>query len=167
MASNGGKKAVLWFWLFLLVAIPLLSAGGRPLLDSLRPLLPAAGMALLLFLTSLLALAACAVWIHRQGGSYRTALLFAGWMIPLFLLLPFALPVVEERTHFLLFGSFGFFSMLLFSFPVAVAVALLGAGLDELWQWALPDRVGDWRDVAVNAVAAVGGVVAARLGGKR
>ncbi len=167
MLQMAGRRAAFRAWLFLLVAIPLLSAGGRPLLNTLRPLLPVEWLALLLFLASLLALSACAIWMRRQSGGYRTALLLAGWMIPLFLLLPFTLPVVEERIHFLLFGAFGFFSMLLFPLSVAVMVALLGAGLDELWQWVLPDRVGDWRDVGINAIAGIGGIAAAWLGSKR
>ncbi len=154
-------------WLILLVTIPLMSAAGRPLLNLLRDMMPMEGLALAMFLTSLMLLWACGIWVRRQGGGIRTALLLAAWVIPLFLVLPLTLPVVEERIHFLLFGSFGFFSSLLFPLPVAVTVGLLAAGLDELWQWVLPSRVGDWRDVGINAVAAIGGTVTARLGARK
>ncbi len=162
---SGGRAA--WgAWLLLLIAIPSISAWGRPLLEALLGLMSPTWLALLMILCSLLALAACTVWAYRRQGT-RRAVLLSGWLIVLFLLLPLTLPVVEERIHFLLFGGFGFFSVLLFPLLVALAVALLGAGLDELWQWVLPDRVGDWRDVGINAIAAVGGAVAARLGGGR
>ena len=166
MPQISANRAALGAWLFLLVAIPSISAWGRPMLGSLQSMLSVTWLALLMFLGSLLALAACIVWIYRRRGGRRAALLSC-WLIALFLLLPLTLPVVEERIHFLLFGSFGFFSVLLFPLLVALGVALLGAGLDELWQWALPDRVGDWRDVGINAVAAIGGIVAAWLGGRR
>lgn len=167
MFQMSGKRGVLWAWLFLLVAIPSMSVWGRPLLGVMRSLLSMEWLALLMFVASLMALAAGISWVRRNGGGYRTGLLLSAWIIPLFLVLPLTLPVVEERLHFLLFGGLGFFSMLLFSTPVALAVAVLGAALDELLQWTLPDRVGDWRDVGFNAVAALGGVTAAWLGRRR
>ncbi len=167
MFQTSGRRATFYFWLLFLVAIPLISAWGRPLLGALRTVMPAEGLAVMMLLASLGGLGACASWVYRGRHGKRTLLLLVVWIIPLFLLLPLTLPVVEERLHFLLFGGFGFFSMLLFSFPVAVVVTLACAGLDELWQWILPDRFGDWRDVGINAVAGIGGVVAAWLGKRR
>ncbi len=167
MFRTSDRRGALWAWLFLLVTIPSMSVWGRPLLGALRSLMSIEWLALLMFLATLTALASGISWVRRNGGGFRTGLLLSAWVIPLFLLLPLTLPVVEERLHFLLFGGLGFFSMLLFSTPVALAVAVLGAGLDELLQWTLPDRVGDWRDVGFNTVAALGGVTAAWLGQKK
>ncbi len=164
MQQMSSRGFALYGWLLLLVTIPLISAWGRPLLNALRELMPMEALALMMLGASLLLLAGCAAWLRRRGTGFRGALLVGAWTVPLFLLLPLTLPVVEERIHFLLFGGFGFFSTLLFPLPAAIAVALLGAGLDELWQWYLPDRVGDWRDVGFNALAGVGGVVTAWLG---
>ncbi len=166
-APQQKRRAILYSWVLLLTAIPMFSAWGRPLLGVLRSFLPTEGLAAIMLLVSLASVIACILWLQREGKNYRTILLFIGWVIPLFLFLPLSLPVVEERLHFLLFGGLGFFSMLLFSFPVAVAVTLLYGGLDELWQWVLPDRFGDWRDVGINAVAGMGGVIAAWLGKRR
>ncbi len=167
MAGVSGGRGVLWAWLLLLVAIPSMSIWGRPLLGAWRSLMSIEWLALMMFLVTLAAVVAGVFWVRRNGGGYRTGLLLSAWVIPLFLLLPLTLPVVEERLHFLLFGGLGFFSMLLFPPLVAVAVAVLGSGLDELLQWKLPDRVGDWRDVGFNVAAALGGVVTAWLGQRR
>ncbi len=120
-----------------------------------------------MFLASMAGAAACLGWARKKQLGFRTLMLLVAWVTPLFLLLPLTFPVVEERVHFLLFGGLGFFSMLLFSFPVAMVVTLSYASLDELWQWVLPDRFGDWRDVGINAIAGVGGIVTAWIGKKR
>ena len=85
------------------------------------------------------------------------------WAIPLFLIAPHFLPIVEERVHFIVFGLLGFFTLKLFPPALAYALCLLMAMADEGLQWFLPDRVGDLRDVAVNLVAAWAGVTLARV----
>ncbi len=168
MLQNPLKKnfnAALAGWLALLALIPLVSVFGRSLQRFAREMVPSGLLAALM----LLALAAMVVmmvtWFRRHGGAFSLWHLL--WMVPLFLLFPLTLPLVEERLHFLLFGGFGFFSMLLFPPLLALGVLLAGAGLDEVLQWFLPDRVGDWRDVGFNALASVGGGVAAFFGRKR
>jgi hypothetical protein len=59
---------------------------------------------------SLLLVVALAIWLKRHVKPDRIWHLV--WLVPLFLLLP----MVEEHLHFLLFGGFGFFSMLLACF---------------------------------------------------
>lgn len=78
------------------------------------------------------------------------------WVLPLFVLLPLSLERVEERIHFLVFGVYGALSLLLFGPRAALLMCLLGAAGDEVLQYFLPDRVGDWRDVVMNFVAALG-----------
>ena len=77
------------------------------------------------------------------------------WFLPLFLLAPLLLDRIEERLHFLTFGLLGALSVLLFKPRIAVVVCLAGSASDELLQHFLPDRVGDLRDVSMNAVAAL------------
>jgi hypothetical protein len=79
-------------------------------------------------------------------------------LIPLVLLLSWLVPLPEERLHFITFGFLGFFSAKLFSFRVALLVCGLVSGLDELYQWYLPNRVGELRDVVLNLAASFFGV---------
>ena len=67
------------------------------------------------------------------------------------------MPVIEERVHFIVFGSFGFLSMLVFSPKIAISLCISVSVLDEGLQWFLPDRVGDWFDVSINSLASVAG----------
>jgi hypothetical protein len=75
----------------------------------------------------------------------------------------------EERLHFVTFGFYGFFTAALFaarSLLLALVLVALFSGLDELYQWWLPDRVGDWRDVAMNMLAGSIGLVLQRMGAR-
>jgi VanZ like family len=96
----------------------------------------------------------------------------SGWfltakaLVPLGALLIAALQVniPEERFHFLEYGLLGILVVktcrsptLILAGAAALFVAAVGAG-DELIQWALPNRVGDWRDVGMNVFAGVMGV---------
>jgi hypothetical protein len=74
----------------------------------------------------------------------------------------------EERIHFLEYGVLGFMvlkgmkehrHMIVLSF---VFVALVGA-VDELIQWLLPNRVGDLRDIAMNAAGGMLGIWTGKL----
>ncbi|WP_456380260.1 hypothetical protein [Thiolapillus sp.] len=152
-------------WLALLLLIPLVSVFGRSLQRFARDTVSSGLLAVLMLLALVAMVVMMATWFRRHGGAFNLWHLL--WMVPLFLLFPLSLPLVEERLHFLLFGGFGFFSMLLFPPLLGLAVLLAGAGLDEVLQWFLPDRVGDWRDVGFNALASVGGGAAAFFGRKR
>ena len=76
-----------------------------------------------------------------------------------------ALKIPEERIHLLEFGLLGilapaslggkngggnYLRALLFIFLVGL--------LDEGFQWLLPDRVGDWRDVFFNSLGGIWGI---------
>jgi VanZ family protein len=77
------------------------------------------------------------------------------WVAVVFLLLPLFLERVEERLHFLTFGLFGALSMLLFRPRYAFMMSVVFSGADELLQYFLTDRVGDWRDVGMNSLASL------------
>lgn len=160
--AHFNKKIVLYSWLMLVMLIPMVSVFGRSLQRMAQSTIPPTGLALFFGAVSLLLIGTLTIWLRKHGRAGWFWHLF--WVIPLFIIYPMTLHIVEERLHFILFGGLGFLSMLLFSPIVAVVVSLLGSGLDELLQWVLPDRVGDWRDVRFNAIAAMGGAAAAFFG---
>lgn len=80
------------------------------------------------------------------------------------LILASQLSIPEERFHFLEYGLLGIMVLktarhetLSELMVMALFVVLVGIG-DELIQWALPNRVGDLRDVGMNTMAGVLGV---------
>lgn len=152
----------LFAWVLLLIFIPMLSINGRLLQRLFREHFDALFLAVLIALLLGLFMAAVAVWFRKMGRSLISLL----WAIPLFCFAPFLFSIVEERIHFVVFGLFGFFSQLLFKNSYGWAVCFAVAGGDELLQWWLPDRVGDWRDVAINASAGLGGLLLAWSGGR-
>lgn len=78
------------------------------------------------------------------------------------------LPIAEERLHLLLFGALGFslsndFKKLPNNYFLAIC---MGSGIgvaDEIFQWALPNRVGDLRDVAINSIGTLWGSALNRI----
>lgn len=156
-------------WLGAFMAIPLLSANGRALqqwlFSTFEVTVLAWGIGLALFVLVLNAI----VWLarkRRDKGWWLTALV--GFVLLAVLLSVVSLlPRVEEQVHFITFGLFGFLTGRVTSLSPAIIVVLgLSAG-DELLQAWLPDRVGDWRDVAMNALAAGMGLVISVLGSQR
>ena len=84
------------------------------------------------------------------------------WLAPIFLWLPWTMSAhPEERLHFLLFGALGWLAPQIMILPWAIISVLALAMGDELLQHFLPSRVGDWRDVGFNALAASGGLLLA------
>ena len=84
----------------------------------------------------------------------------------LFVGVPLMLPTVEERLHFIVFGLFGYMSVPNWGAFKAVYICKLTGMLDEILQWMLPDRVGDWRDVWFNWIACFGGIILGHFLGK-
>lgn len=65
----------------------------------------------------------------------------------------------EEKMHLLLFGAFGFLTLRLFGILRGVLICLTVAGIDELVQGIVPNRVADWHDVTLNSASALAGAV--------
>ena len=133
----------------------------RFLLQTLRELLGPEGLSL--GFNAVLILAACSLMLIAIKRGWRALVLLC---IPLGIIGVSAiqLDIPEERVHFLQYGILGIlvvFTLRRWSIPLfliaAVFVAMVGA-VDELIQWALPNRVGDLRDVLINTVAGVLGV---------
>ncbi|MDT8420478.1 MAG: VanZ family protein [Desulfuromonadales bacterium] len=140
-------------WMMILLFIPLLSANGR-FLQSWVVTVLGYPLAAVIISTALAVTVAGLLWLlHKQGLGLPVKHLL--WMLPLFLCAPLLLHRVEERLHFLVFGIFGALSMLVYRPRRAFAFCLAVAFGDELLQYFLPDRVGDWRDVTVNSVASL------------
>jgi len=158
------SKTLLFSWFLLLALIVCLSVFGRTLQAESKHWLPGNGLAVVFIATTLLLCLLAMRWaLKNQGPKVFWHLL---WLIPLFVIYPLSLSIVEERLHFILFGGLGFVSLLLWQPVAGVLLCCLAAGGDELLQWFLPSRVGDWRDVGFNLLACLGGAAFAVLGRK-
>ena len=140
-------------WVLLLFFIPLLSIQGRDLQGWVIKSLGYPLTACLIFVLLALAIGMTLRVAHRRECQVPIPHLL--WFLTLFLGAPLLLDRVEERLHFLVFGTFGALSMLIYQPRTAVILCLAVAGGDELLQYFLPDRVGDWRDVGVNTLASI------------
>ena len=133
----------------------------RSILDFLKDNLGGDTMGMLLNAALILAAAGLAGAGARRGieslAQIVLCLAIMGWAV-------YQLDIPEERVHFLQYGLLG---ILVFMTrrsgswwelgALAGFVVLVGIG-DELIQWWLPNRVGDLRDVAMNAGAGVLGL---------
>ncbi|HKJ05048.1 MAG TPA: VanZ family protein [Geopsychrobacteraceae bacterium] len=140
-------------WALLLCFIPLLSVQGRALQAWVIRNLGAPLAGSLIFLSLALVIGVTLRQAQKKG--HRVPLAHLVWVLVLFLGAPLLLDRVEERLHFLVFGSFGALSMLVHRPGTALMLCLAVAGGDEILQYFLPDRVGDWRDVVMNGVASI------------
>jgi glycopeptide antibiotics resistance protein len=76
------------------------------------------------------------------------------------------MPIIEERIHLVLFGLLGFFlardndaGRLAPAFLLSVLGSLLVAALDEIFQYYLPTRVGEIKDVISGGIGGIYGAV--------
>jgi hypothetical protein len=147
MRSNLFSKLLFWVTI---VTIPTLSFTGRRLQHWLQETLSQQGtrwLVIFLLLTTLMAYLARHIGNWRRLGMSLILLL-----IPLLAILHYV-PINEERVHFIVFGLLGFLSTTLFTLPISLIIGLGYSIGDELFQWLLPDRVGDVRDVVFNILA--------------
>ena len=137
--------------------IPLLSIYGRSIQKTVNENLSPNQLAVILGIILLAMSIKGIYWLIRNHSYQRIWHLV--WFIPLFLIIPYFMPIIEERVHFIVFGSFGFLSMLIFSPKTAIIICISYSVLDEGLQWYLPDRVGDWFDVGINMLASIAGAL--------
>lgn len=148
-------------WWLSLICIPLLSINGRALQAYVSSNYSSQQLAVFFGIVLLALSFRATLFLIKNHGSRRLWHLL--WFIPLFVVLPYYIPIIEERLHFIVFGLYGYLSMLVLPrFSAYIACLLLGMG-DELLQWFLPDRVGDWRDVQFNLLAAFAATLFAQL----
>ena len=146
---RSNRFARILFWLTA-AAIPTLSFFGRRLQHWLMDTLSQETTRWIVISLLLITLMA---YLVRHINNWRRF-----WLHLLLLLIPllailYYVPINEERVHFVVFGLLGFLSITLFTVPVSLVIGIGYSVGDELFQWLLPDRVGDVRDVIYNAVA--------------
>ncbi len=146
------------------IAIPVLSIFGRRWLRWVGEHLNNEELSLVIGGTMAVMAGGGLVWLIRQQ-TPRVA--WHGlWLALMLVLITQMLPNVVEWMHFILFGAFGFLAFGIWYPVVAIPLCLLASGLDELLQWLLPDRVGEWRDVVINVWACLIGILLAFSGGR-
>ena len=158
------NRGVLGAWIMVGALIPVMSFYGRNFQRFLSDRLDGEGLALVvggaLVVTSGTALA----WImrRRSGRSIWHGL----WLVLAVLVITQVLPNATEWFHFILFGAFGLLATIVWRPAAAIVICLAVSVGDEYFQWLLPDRVGDPRDVAMNAAACLLGAAVVLIGGE-
>jgi len=159
-AERAPRIALAWGGNVLVIVA--LSVWGRPLLAAVNRAVSRATLGAILLGITLGALGAVACWLTLRRGPAR--LLHLLWLVPVGVGMELFQETLEERIHVPLFGLLGFLSARLWPPGRAILLGLGVAAGDEVLQAWLPDRVGDWRDVAVNGTAALMGTALAILG---
>jgi hypothetical protein len=140
--------------------------GARCLLNWLKANLGIGGLKLLVAVIFLVAAAALVI-LTRPWTMPRANIILLGILLLAGLVYSFFLSIPEERIHLVEYGLLGLLacpslkdrsmgSWKRLSAPV-LFVFFVG-GLDELFQWILPNRVGDLRDIFFNALGGIWGI---------
>lgn len=150
-------KLKLLFW-STAVSIPVISYTGRRLQHWLEATLTKEQTGLLV---TVLLLITALIYILRFIRNWKR-LWWRFLVIVILLLIIFQLvPINEERVHFILFSVLGYLATTLFSFLSGLFFCIFFSVGDEIFQWFLPDRVGDPRDVLFNLAASSIGIILA------
>ena len=158
------NHVVLGAWIVVGALIPVMSFFGRPIQQFISHRLDGGAMSLVMGAALVIAAGASLAWMTRRRS--KKVLWHGLWMLAVMIVITQLLPNAVEWFHFLLFGMFGLLATRLWRPAAAVAICLVVSGGDELFQWVLPDRVGDWRDVAMNIAACLLGAAVALIGGE-
>ena len=152
------KDKLLGVWFLSFLCIPLLSFYGRSLQLSIisRFSMETLGLYLSVILSGVVLV--FLITLFKSGlDNYTYHLIWVGGLsVLLYTHLPFV-----EKIHVALFGLFGFLSQRIFEQKMAAFLCIAIAGLDELLQYFLVVRVGDWRDVWLNLFSAALGMLLA------
>ncbi len=145
-------------WVLNLVAIPVFSYFGRFFQRSLTQSIGRTGIAWLLGSSIAALIILAAVMLFKSAGLKGVMHLL--WILAVAGGIMVYLRNNPERWyHIPLFGMFGYLSVRVFTLRTGAEIALAMAVLDETLQHYLPDRVGDFEDVVINAVCAVIGII--------
>lgn len=153
------------FWCLVTVWIPVFSLCGRELQHMIASDID---RDVLKWILSVMIVAVIGFWAvllwQAKGGK---GLIHLIWIIAIALAIMKTSSQIEEWVHFSLFGIFGLITLLTYKWHWGLMLCLLVGAGDELFQWWLPDRVGDIYDVGMNLLACLcGGVVALILKSK-
>ena len=158
----GSEKA--WNYLFYcsLVLIPALSIFGREL-QSVVSNNNLIDIAEYIIAAALIATSALVVAVRPSGPINWQLILVA---VVIFVLVPSQLDRYEERLHFVCFGVLGFSAYRSVGIKVAIMLTCSAGVSDEVLQYFLPSRVGDWRDVVMNCFAGLSAALLAHKASK-
>jgi VanZ family protein len=153
-----------WNYLFYcsLVLIPTLSIFGRELqlVVSNNNLINVAEY----IITAALIATSVLVVAVKPSGPINWHLM--GVAVIIFVLAPSQLDRYEERLHFICFGVLGFSAYRSFGIKVAMVLTCSAGVADEVLQYFLSSRVGDWRDVVMNCLAGLSAALLAHKASK-
>ncbi len=154
------KSLLLSAWLITLLCIPLFSFFGRTL--QLYLLSQVSGETLGKYMGFLLAgfIVGYGITLLRSGLHPHVWHLL--WIVVLLFFLFRNIPYVE-KVHVVIFGLLGFLSQKLFTAKASFIICASLSLLDEVFQYFLPNRVGDIRDVGINLFSAILGLFLAFL----
>ncbi|WP_161635193.1 VanZ family protein [Desulfovermiculus halophilus] len=146
-----------YLWATNVAVIFVLCIWGRPLQHLVQEMVPLAWVGYAV--TAALAIAVLYLVLRRGRVRPRPGQIASAGLAAVVLVLTFDMKRPEEKLHLLLFGALGFISIRVFGFWKGLGMCLAVAGFDELLQLYLPSRVGDFRDVGMNAVSGILGAV--------
>lgn len=166
LGNSGGffqrshKPLLVGFTLLILASAPV----ARPLQGWLRAQLGREGMMILLGGMFLGAALAGGFLINIRKLPRRN-LILSSLLFLVGLAGSLALKIPEERIHLLEYGLLGILAPASLSskngggnYLRALLFIFLVGLLDEGFQWLLPDRVGDWRDICFNSLGGIWGI---------
>lgn len=155
--SASRTRLPLVLWLANVAAILALTLTGGPLRSGLVRLAPEAMTPLGWTALAVLALM-FAAWVATHARQIPPARLIAASAAVIAMLAwAWTIDLPSERMHLLLFGTLGVTAAGALGLRGGLVFALLYAGVDELIQLQLPDRVADWTDVGLNAASGTAG----------
>jgi hypothetical protein len=156
------NQRVLGAWLIVGALIPAMSYFGTSLRHLLESFLDSGSFSLVMGGALIVASGASLVWMTRRRS--RRILWYGLGLVLILLVITQLIPNPIEWLHFILFGAFGLLATRIWRPAAAVVICLTLSVGDEVFQWFLPDRVGDLRDVAMNAAACLLGAAVALIG---
>lgn len=147
------------YWLACVIVIFSLSIFGRTLQKAIAERVDTYWVAVIVF--GLLVLIVLLLYKKREAHSiphrllvFSCFLIVAGGVAVYY---KYLLPV--ETLHFLVFFCYGWVSSAVFG-PLYGVVAVMGMAIgDEILQYYLPSRVGDFHDVVINSMSGLIGLV--------
>lgn len=144
-------------WIIVLLTIPLMSVFGRNIQQYVIENYSRQNITITIGVILALMCIKGSYWLIKNHAYSRLWHLL--WFIPLFIIYPYTMPIIEERVHFIIFGLLGYLSSTLFPVRITFLICISISVLDEGLQWYLPDRVGDWHDISINLIASIAGAV--------
>ena len=150
-SSNKSRLFIAGYIIFIYSTLSL----ARGLTNSLQNLLGIEGYGLLVNVFMILCGTATLMLTAQKGWKTLLAISFP---VAIIASTCYFIPYPSEKIHFVEYGALGILvfrtipSGLNYLILAFLFIALVGAG-DELIQWYLPNRVGDMRDVYLNAMS--------------